>query len=225
MKNKKEDRVKIRFSRKRILITLGYTLLSSILLYISTYIKNPELRYLRQFVVFFGFVALIFALISFGKLFTKEIRQEMYRRASSVMFNILSKLKVITDRIKSALGIQSVIKLRSDDEVRIIIQEDNRPKTKTKPLTKKRFSQLEDDCERIRFFYVKLLGIKQKQGKSVYSYQSPKEIKGKTADNETEKDLFDLYTPVRYAYQPRISPEDVKKQYDYFTDNGKKRLK
>ena len=216
MKKNKSDRQKIVFSKKRIRIVFLFFCLSVLLLYLSVAL-DPVYKYVRQSCAFAGYVCCALTLYHTGKLFTREIRQELYRRLSKAIFGIAEKLKEAADKLKRKLGIKTVKKRKHRDEIRIVINDDRDLRKKKKPLTKKRFSQLEDDVQRIRYMYIKLLGWKQKKGESIYTYQTPEELKEKTAKNETEKELFDIYTPVRYAEAPHVTPEEVKKQYDYLS--------
>ncbi len=219
MKNK-ADRQKIVFSKKRIRIVILFLCLSLLLLYFSVAL-DPKYKYVRQGLAFSGYVCIVLTLYNFGKLFTREIRLELYRRISKALFGVAEKLKAIVDKVKDKLGIKSAKFHRHRDEVRIIINDDRDLRKKKKTLTKKRFSQLEDDVQRIRYMYAKLLIWKQKKGENVYTYQTPEELKYKVAQGETETELFEIYTPVRYSEVPKITPEEVKKQYDYLTKSIK----
>ena len=214
MKKHDKDYKKIVFSKKRLRLIFLFTALSALLLYFSVAL-SPELKYIRQFSAFFGYVSLILALINLSKLFTREIRQELYRRISKALFGVMEKLKAAADKIKDKLGIKTAIRLHTGDEVRIIINDDRTRRKNKKPVTKKHFNALDDDKDRIRFMYVKFIEYKQKKMQNCHSYDTPKELEEKTAENETEHDLFDLYAPVRYAQVSDISPEEVKTQYDY----------
>ncbi len=220
MKKHDKERQRLVFSKKRLRLILLLTALSALLLYFSVAL-SPEFKYVRQFSAFFGYVSLVLALINLSKLFTREIRQELYRRISKALFGITEKLKAIVDKVKDKLGIKSAYILHSSDEVRIIINDDRRRARKQRPITKKRFNQLDDDRDRIRYMYVKFIEWKQKKLRNCHSFDTPRELEKKTAENDTEHSLFDLYTPVRYAQVPVISPEDVKTQYDYLTKNIK----
>lgn len=220
-RKKREEYVKIVFDKKRLRLSAICFVLSLSGFYLSVGL-DEKLKYPRQVCGFFGIVFLILTLVNISKLFTLEIRQELYKRLSSAIFNFLTKLKVVTDKIKDKLGIKTVIGLHSGDEVRIIIDDDRQKRKKAKPITKKRFSQLENDSQRIRYMYVKFLGWKDKKGELCHVYNTPKELEVKTAENETEHALFDLYTPVRYAQAPQITPEEVKTQYDYLSKNIKR---
>ena len=63
--------------------------------------------------------------------------------------------------------------------------------------------------------YIKFIEYKQKKKGNCHSYDTPRELEQKVAENDTEHELFELYTPVRYAEKAHVTPEDVKKQYDY----------
>lgn len=216
MRNKKPDpnRKKIVFSKKRIRLIILLTALALLFLYLSRAL-DVSYKYVRQFCAFFGYVSIALDLYHTGKLFTKEIRQEIYRRLGKAIFNVAEKLKAVADKVRKKLGIKPKVRHRSTDEVNIIIRDDRIRKKKQKPVTKKRFSSLTEDAERIRFMYVKLIEYKQKKKGNCHSYDTPHELEDKVADNETEHELFSLYTPVRYAEKAYVTPEDVKKQYDY----------
>ncbi len=216
MRNKKTDpnRKRIVFSKKRLRLIILFTALALLFLYLSRAL-DVKYKYIRQFCAFFGYVSIILDLYHMGKLFTKEIRQELYRRFSKAIFNVTEKLKAVVDKIRKKLGIKPKVRHRSQDEVNIIIRDDRVRQKKQKPITKKRFNSLTEDAERIRFMYVKLIEYKQKKKGNCHSYDTPLELEKKVAENETEHELFELYTPVRYAENSFVTPEDIKKQYDY----------
>lgn len=216
MKKNDDGRQKIVFSKKRLRAVLLFLCLTFLCLYFSVAL-DPKFKYIRQGFAFLGYTSCILTLYHFGKLFTREIRQELYRRISKVLFGVAEKLKAIVDKVKDKLGIRSAKLQRHRDEVRIIINDDRELRKKKKAITKKRFSQMEDDLQRIRYMYAKYLIYKQKKGENVYTYQTPEELKHKVAKGETEEELFDIYVPVRYAETPTVTPEEVKKQYDYLS--------
>ena len=219
MKNK-NDRQKIVFSKKRLRLIIFLIALAALLFYLSAAL-NPAYKYVRQFCAFFGYVSIALICYHTGKLFTKEIRQELYRRLSKALFNIAEKLKVLADKVRKKLGIKPKVRRRSTDEVNIIINDDRIRTKKQKPVTKKRFNSLTEDRDRIRFMYVKFIEYKQKQKGNCHSYDTPLELEKKVAENDTEHELFELYTPVRYAKEAYVTPEDVKKQYDYLSKKMK----
>lgn len=218
MRNRKNDpnRQKIVFSKKRIGLIILFTALALLFLYFSRAL-DVKYKYIRQFCAFFGYVSIALDLYHIGKLFTKEIRRELYRRLTKALFNVAEKIKVVVDKIKKKLGIKPNIRHRTADEVNIIIRDDRVRQKKQKPITKKRFNSLTEDVERIRFMYVKLIEYKQKKKGNCHSYDTPFELEKKVAENETEHELFGLYTPVRYAEEAYVTPEDVKKQYEYLS--------
>ena len=218
MRNKKPDpnRKKIVFSKKRLRLIILLTALTFLFLYLSRAL-DVRYKYIRQFCAFFGYVSIILDVYHMGKLFTKEIRQELYRRLSKAIFNVAEKLKAAADKVRKKLGIKPKVRRRSADEVNIIINDDRTRRKKRKPVTKKRFSSLTEDAERIRFMYVKLIEYKQKKKGNCHSYDTPNELEKKVAENDTEHELFTLYTPVRYAEKAYVTPEDVKKQYEYLS--------
>ncbi len=222
MRNKKPDpnRKKIVFSKKRFALVILFASLAALLIYFSVAL-DPIYKYVRQFCAFFGYVCIALTLYNIGKFFTKEIRQELYRRLCKAIFNAAEKLKKIVDKVRQKLGIKPNIRHRSEDEVNIIIRDDRVRRKKQKPITKKRFNSLTEDTERIRYMYVKLIEYKQKKKGNCHSYDTPSELEKKVAENDTEHELFELYTPVRYAEKAYVTAEDVKKQYDYLTKKVK----
>ncbi len=218
MRNKKIDpnRQKIVFSKKRLILVGIFAALAALFLYFSVAL-NPVYKYIRQFCAFFGYVCIILDIYHMGRLFTKDIRQELYRRLSKAIFNVAEKLKAVVDKVRQKLGIKPKVRHRSQDEVNIIIRDDRVRQKKQKPITKKRFNSLTEDAERIRFMYVKLIEYKQKKKGNCHSYDTPHELERKVAENDTEHELFGLYTPVRYAEKAYVTAEDVKKQYEYLT--------
>lgn len=220
-KKKNENRTKIVFSKKRLRLVLLFLALSVLGFYLSMGL-DEKLKYPRQICGFFGIAFLVLTCYHIGKLFTLEIRQELYKRVSSAIFNFLSKIKDVTEKIKKKLGIKSLNGLYSRDEMRIIINDDRVRAKKEKPITKKRFSALENDAQRLRYIYVKFIGWKDKKLEKCHNYNTPRELETVTAANEKEHELFDLYCPVRYGEAPKITPEQLKSQYDYMVKNIKK---
>ena len=98
MRNKKPDpnRKKIVFSKKRLRLIILLTALVFLFLYLSRAL-DVRYKYIRQFCAFFGYVSIILDVYHMGKLFTKEIRQELYRRLSKAIFNVAEKLKAAAD--------------------------------------------------------------------------------------------------------------------------------
>ncbi|MBR6514508.1 MAG: hypothetical protein IKT46_06715 [Clostridia bacterium] len=217
---KDKNRQKIVFSKKRLIAVGIFTALAALFIYLSFAIK-AEHKYVRQFCAFFGYVSIALDLYNIGRLFTKEIRQELYRRISKAFFNIAQKLKDVAEKVKKRLGIKTNTRSRSSDEVNIIINDDRVRRKKQRPVTKRRFSSLSEDSDRIRFMYVKFIEYKQKKKGNCHSYDTPNELEEKVAENETEHELFDIYNPVRYAEKAYVTPNDVKKQYDYLVKKVK----
>lgn len=217
-KQKNEEKEKVIYiNRKRLVISSLYAFAS--LSFFTAYSWIPvSFKYTRQFMVFFGFLFLIIFLLSLKKLITHEMKMELYRRIGNAIFGFMTKLKKITKKVKKVLGIKERERLYSDDEKRIIIKNDTGGKRKRqKPLTEKRFSSLTDHRERVRFIYAKFVIGKRKEGISCNSFDSPEEIREKTANGRIENQLFDLYTPVRYSKEYTPTDEEIKEQYDYFS--------
>ena len=147
---------------------------------------------------------------------------ELYRRIGNAFMGFVAKLTVIKQKIKKVLGIKEGSLLYSDDEKRIIIKEDNLKRRRKKDMiTQKKFSALDNDRERVRFIYASFIKAERKKGESCNPDQTPLELKEFTAKTATEGKLFDLYTPVRYSKEYHPTAEDIKEQYDYFSNRIK----
>ena len=98
------ERKKIKFKRSRVIVTWVLFVLS-----VAAYSTGPFIpadhRYLRQLSVLVGTLLLIAALISFLKLFTYEIRMELYRRVSRALFAAGEKWRAVRARVRKLLGL------------------------------------------------------------------------------------------------------------------------
>ncbi|MBR5516288.1 MAG: hypothetical protein IKU52_08815 [Clostridia bacterium] len=217
MKNK-EIRFKIfTFDRNRLIISSVYLFISLSLLTAFGWVPK-EYKYTRQFLVVFGFVFLVVFIYSLRKILTKESKLELYRRIGNAFMNFITKITVINQKIRKALGLKERNRLYSDDEKRIIIKDEHKRNRKKKDMiTQKKFSSLDDNRERVRFIYAAYIKAQRKKGDSASHDQTPLEIKKHAAKTETEGRLFDLYTPVRYSENFSPTPDEIKEQYDYFS--------
>ncbi|MBE6686982.1 MAG: hypothetical protein E7591_07095 [Ruminococcaceae bacterium] len=217
MKNKEIKFKFLTFDRNRLIISCIYFAVSLTLLTIYGWLP-AEYKYTRQFLFVFGFTFLALFLLSLRKILTKEAKMEIYRRVGNAFMNFITKINVIKQKIRKALGLKESTLLYSDDEKRIVIKENSKRGTRKRDaLTQKRFSHLDNDRDRIRYIYASFMKAERKKGESVDPDKTPKEIKTLTAKNDTEKKLFDLYTPVRYSRDISPTGEEIKEQYDYFS--------
>lgn len=215
--NKEKNRKRIRFDRKRLIISGIYAFIS--LCFFTAHAWIPaEYKYTRQFMAFFGYAFIVIFLVSLKKLFTPEIRAELYRRLGQGVLGFVSKINIIRKKIRQKLGIKERELLYSDDEKRIIVDNNARKKRRSeKPLTERKFSSLTDNSERLRFIYAKFIISQRKEGKSCNPCHTPEELREKTVTAEKEHKLFDLYTPTRYARDISPTQEEINEQYEYFS--------
>jgi len=223
MKQNKEKLFKnIKFERKRLIISGIYILLS--LCFFTAYAWiSEDYKYTRQFMAFFGYAFIVIFLISLKKLFTPEIRAELYRIVGQGILGFVAKINIIKKKIKKTLGIKDREVLYSDDEKRIILRENIKKRKNTKSISQRRFSSLTDNRERLRFIYARYIISVRKNGKSCNHCNTPEELKKTIATSEKESELFELYTPVRYSRDIAPTPEQIKEQYDYFSGRIKLR--
>lgn len=205
------------FNKTRVIISSVYLFISLTLLTIFGWVPK-EYKYTRQFLVVFGFLFLIIFILSLKKILTRESILQIYRLVGNAFMNFVTKINVVKQKIRKALGLKERTRLHSDDEKRIIIKDDGTRKLRKKDMiTQKRFSHLDNNRDRLRFIYATFIKAQRKNGEAANPDQTPNELKVTNAKTDTEGKLFDLYTPVRYAKDYSPTAEEIKEQYDYFS--------
>ena len=217
MKNKK---VKIKFHRPRLIRATIYFLISLGFLQASMLIEKSY-KYLKQVVGFVGILFLILSFVAFGKLFTKEIRAELFRRISSALFNATKPFRIVINKIKEKLGLNRQMMNGDDDEKTIVIVKNERLRKKS-AYKHHKYSDMRSNRERIRFLWTKyILDKKQKNQKFAISY-TPSEIKDSLDIEDNGTQLFALYYPARYGGDDiKINNKDVEAQADFVGTGGK----
>lgn len=223
-KTQKPQRPELKFDSKRVKISVIYACASFLCFWLYT-IFTKEHKYVGQFAVFFAFIFLGLFLFSIPKMLTEKSRMELYRIIGQGFLGFTSRVSKFTQKLKKLLGIRDVQKLYAEDEKSIVFSPDaKRKRKKVKPLTRRRFSQLTDDAERIRYLYASFVIKKRKEGEGCNPYHTPDEVRVIAAKNETEGELCAIYVPVRYAQSFTPASEEVVKQYKYHTTQRKGKL-
>ncbi len=217
-KDKTPKKENIYIDRKKILPTI--ILLSISLLFFAVHAYIPEkLKYIRQFDIFFGCAFLVLGLYWSTKILTKEFAKELYRRIGQAFASVSLKFRAIKNKILTALGLENRIVLRGEEERTIILSNEKRPRRRRNEITRKRFSNLENDRDRVRYLYADYTMARIKKGDSINHYHTPNEANNKMPEEKRAPALTALYTYARYKKSPSIPPEAVKEQYEFVKRN------
>ena len=217
---KKTTENKIRFSRPRLIVT-GVLAVITASLYLASMYPHPTYRYFRQGMVFIATAMLVLTLYCGARLFTREIRKELYRRISEAMFNAAEKWRQVRAIIRKKLGLPDKARLTGKDERRIFFKDDE-VKTKTKKYKKRSYSDMPDNRRRIRFLWAKYVLDKQSKKTAPTVSQTPDEIRSTLNTGLPDAKLFALYYTARYAPRDRaIDNRDVVETANFVGTGGK----
>ena len=221
MKNKNE-RKKIKFKRSRIILTLVYLALTvGVFSSLAFVPRDPDLRYLRHLIVMLGTIFAIITLISFLKLFTREIRMELYRRISQALFNASEKWRSIKATIRRKLGLPERADMRGRDERNIVFDPEKSARRAAKRPPKIKYSEMNDNRRRIRFLWAKYVTEHTKDDPPTIS-DTPENIKSKIDDAAVNDRIFELYQTARYSPKKyEIADADVLEQAKIIGTKGK----
>lgn len=197
MKSKREKQP-IKFERKRLTVTIIYLILSFAIYQAAIFVPN-ERRYVYQGFIAVGTIFLVLFFRSAWKLFTREIRLELYKRLSETMFNMGERWRSVKNKIRQKLGLKKKTIIRGSDERRIIFDNDIR-RGRRKRSERRKYTDMTTNRERIRFLWAKYIISFTKQGMQPSISQTPNEIKNSfEVREEMGENLFGLYYTARYA--------------------------
>ena len=190
-------------------------------LYIGAQYPTPEYRYFRQGMIFLATAMLVLALYCFARLFTPEIRKELYRRMSEALFNAAENIRRFRAIIRKKLGLSDKAKLKGKDERRIVFSDGRDPARREKH-KRRRYSEMPDNRSRIRFLWAKYVLEKQRRETAPTISQTPAEIRRTLNTGLPDGKLFSLYYTARYAPESRsIADRDVVETADFVGTGGK----
>lgn len=214
-------RNKIKFKRYRVVLTCIYAILS-VAAYSSCAFVSPDRRYLRQLTVLIGTILAVIALISFFKLFTYEIRRELYRRISQALFNAEEKWRNLKARIRKILGLPERSELGGKDERSIIFDDSSRKARKERKIPRIKYSDLTDNRSRLRFLWAKYVITKAVKDDPPIASDTCREIEFKLPDEDGKEELFNVYRGARYAQNDSEIPDvEVMKFAGFVGTSGK----
>ena len=221
MASKNKEKNKIKFKRSRVIATCVLFVLTCAVFSLSAFVP-PDRRYLNQLIILIGTVMLVITLVSFFKLFTAEIRRELYRRISQAMFNAGEKWRAVRARVRKFFGLPERADMRGQDERRIVFDDTRRSGSKKKEFPKVRYSQLDDNRKRVRFLWAKYVIDRSNKETSPAVYNTPEEIRGILPEDAENEELFGLYYAARYSPSGTlISDEETLRQAKFVGTNGK----
>lgn len=217
----KREKQPIRFERKRLVITAVYLALS-ILTYQAASWLPKEHRYIYQGFFTVATVFLILFFRSLLKLFTREIRLELYGRISEAMFNMGKRWRAVKKKIREKLGLKERTVIGGTDERHIVFDNEIR-RGRKKRSARQKYTDMTTNRERIRFLWAKYIISFAKQGLTPSISQTPDEIKDSLEVREEMGDrLFSLYYTARYAPDSvGIDDHDVNDQAEFVGTKGK----
>lgn len=214
---------RLNFNKKRIFLTAVYIALAFIFLQVTFYIPDKH-RYYRQFTTVLSIAFFIITVISFSKLFTREIRFELYQRISQMFLNVSDKFRKLTDKIKKKLGIKERVLLRGKDEKSFIFNYDD-GKSKNLFFNKKNnlhWRDMKTNAEKIRYLYIKYILFKIKKGYAFKFNTTPNEISRELRLDDEAGELFAVYYDARYSGgRINIPNEIVDRQEKFIKTFGK----
>ena len=213
-------RKKIKFKRSRVILTWVLFVLS-VAAYSTAPFIPPDHRYLRQLSVLVGTLLMIATLFSFLRLFTYEIRMELYRRMSRVLVAAGEKWRSVKARVRKFFGLPERADLRGKDE-RTIVTADRERRNRNRPLPRARYSDMKENRARIRFLWAKYVIDRADREDPPVISDTPREIGDKLSDDDVKDGLFALYRTARYAPDDvRISDRDVVREAELVGTSGK----
>lgn len=218
------DRVRIRFNRKKLYISVSFFTLSVIL--ICTLNSLPAAsRYPRQMLGFGAIVAFICGMVFLAKLFTVEIRHELYRRIGRIFSSVSLRVQAIVDRVFEKLGIERASRRSGRDERSIVFDDSTGTKVRRRREKPKKYGDLTSNRERLRFIWAKYITDRKTKKNTPAVYDTPIEMMRRFSDltGEDEQFLYTGYLASRYTdEQVEIPPETVQRNYRFVV--GEKRI-
>ena len=220
---KKIEKKKIKFKRSRIVITLIYlTVTVAVFASLAFIPRDPELRYLRHVVVALGALIAVLTIISFLKLFTYEIRMELYRRISQAMFNASEKWRSFKAAVRRKLGLPERAEMRGRDERNIVMDPERASRKARKNIRRIKYSDMHDNKMRIRFLWLKYVAEHTGDNDPPVISDTPEKILRKINDPHPNKDIFALYRTARYTSERTVIDSDaVSAQAELIGTKGK----
>lgn len=184
-------------------------------------------RYAKQGAYAVGIILWILIIRYLLKLYKKyrdDSQPTLLGRISSKFANAVT---LFNSKILERLGIKPQKYLYGgDDEVTYgRIAQDEKQKKKSSQRKKIKWKSIDDNPDKIRYLYAKF--VMQPHGDYRFSpAHTPSTIKHRTADTDTEKQLFDVYESVRYANNVCTINDDTVEELSHCVfDSGKKRRK
>ena len=217
----KKPKNKIKFKRSRLILTAVYAFVSASL-YCVVPMVPPVHRYVRQLFIMLGTMVLILTMVSFFKLFTREIRQELYRRISEAMFNAGEKWRKFKATVRKKLGLPEKTVLGGRDERHIVFEGDDVRAARRKRPHRLKYSDMTNNRERIRFLWAKYVIDTMKKETQPSVSNTPAEIKDLLGTGPDDEELFMLYYDARYTPDDRDIPaKAVVRQAEFVGTRGK----
>ena len=218
-----ENRVKIHFNKRNLFICVMFSVFSIAFIWITSVI--PEvMRYPRQITGFLAIVFFSLSVIFFFKLFTSEIRRELYRRTTSIFSYVSLKLRTSLEKALKIFGITDISAHIRKDERDIIFENSTRRKKRHgKSYSPKKYTDLENNRERIRYIWSVYILQRKTKDNIPRIYDTPSEMMKRFSQmNEDENFLYDSYLSARYTPEKtEIGSDTVNKHYK-FVSGGKK---
>ena len=186
----------------------------------------PDLRYERQMVGLAAVVLAALAAIQFCKMF----REGLFRTVLSPVGRVLKKafsavgkrLGRVIDRVRRALGLpERQRRAKGTDERSFLFHSGKRDDRRRKE-QKRRFQDLTDNRERLRFLYVRFVRKWMKRGYHYAPGHTPLENGASWRLKEEEGSrFFSAYTDVRFGDESRAVSDEELEAFAELT--GKKR--
>ncbi|MBQ7161350.1 MAG: hypothetical protein IJR90_06555 [Clostridia bacterium] len=214
------NKIKIKFKRSRVILTAVYAVICAAVYSAAPFVPE-EHPYLRQLTVFVGTVLLIITLVSFFKLFTYEIRRELYRRITVALFNAGKVWRTIKKSVRRFLGLPDRVDLKGEDERTIVFDGERRRRRDVKR-KKVKYSDLDSNRTRIRFLFAKYIIEHTAKEDPPEISDTPSELGRKLPEGEESSELIGIYLPARYAPDRfEVTTSDVERIAGFVGTSGK----
>jgi len=155
-------------------------------------------------------VALV-SLHFFIKYLKRTLFTKIKTRAGSWLKELGKRFGIFGNKVKRFFGVPGAKRGIGGEDERSFIRYRKESRSKNTKSFKKlpRYGSLADNCERMRFIYVKFVLSKIRSGAKFKRTETPDELSRTLCSNDSEKELVSLYSDARYGAGENISNDDI----------------
>ncbi len=165
---------------------------------------RPALKGLSQMVALFAVLTGAAAIFLFYRLLRKRLRAAAVKAWNGTMGRVISRLAGSFERaarkLRRRFGRREGRERMRDERRFVFSNGREREEKRKKDLTKRRFRDLGDDKERVRYLYIRLIRREVKKGKRFRLSDTPQQLGARWKLSEEEGSrLFPVYTDARFG--------------------------